>query len=39
MPASVRVFNWPGGPDAVRLELIDVSRSVQLTNLHFRVLK
>lgn len=39
MPASVHFYNWSGAPDAVRLELIDVSRSVQLTNLHFRVVK
>jgi dihydrofolate reductase len=36
---GVRFFNWPGAPDAVRLETIEVARSGQLTNLQFRVVK
>jgi dihydrofolate reductase len=36
---GVRFFNWPGSPDAIRLELIAVAPWGQLTNLQFRVLK
>jgi dihydrofolate reductase len=36
---GVRFFSSPGLTNAVRLETIDVTRSGQLTNLKFRVLK
>lgn len=36
---GVRFFNWPGAPDAVRLETIDVARFGQFANLGFRVVK
>jgi dihydrofolate reductase len=36
---GVRFFNWPGAPDSVRLETIDVARLGQLTDLRFRVIK
>ena len=36
---GVRFFNSPGLPQGVRLQTVDVTRSGQLTNLRFRVLK
>jgi dihydrofolate reductase len=34
---GVRFFEWPGAKHAVRLELTDVARSGQITDLRFRV--
>lgn len=36
---GVRFFNWPGAPDAVRLETTEVTRWGQVTNLRFGVVR